>query len=216
MTQRKCVFEPIALAIEGDCFDSLTTKFNTNCSVAARPQGAVAEATNRNTHGAGVCSISPSAVRPERIVTGSYDEKVRLWDARNLHQPIEEVSVEHGLAVVALFRLILVDLGGMHLPPASLAAQLGCGGGVWRLKWHPEKEGILLAACMHAGFRVLELLPNSALQVAVEYIAHGVGSSALAYGVDWSYAGPTASNRLRAATASFYDKMLHVWDLCLL
>jgi diphthamide biosynthesis protein 7 len=34
--------------------------------------------------------------------------------------------------------------------------ELSLGGGVWRLRWHPERPTALIAACMYGGCRVLE------------------------------------------------------------
>lgn len=90
-------------------------------------------------------------------------------------------------------------------------AQLHCDGGVWRLKWHPSRSELLLAACMHAGFRVLKVLSDGPLEVIAEYTAHGMGAS-LAYGADWTHSEASAHGGLIAATASFYDKMLHTWE----
>lgn len=34
-------------------------------------------------------------------------------------------------------------------------SQSHMGGGVWRLKWHPANQNLLLASCMHNGFHIL-------------------------------------------------------------
>lgn len=161
-----------------------------------------ATASNRRSHGAGVCCISPHPSTPHLLATGSYDEKARLWDARQLRAPLGE---------------------------------LGCDGGVWRLKWHPGRPRLLLAACMHAGFRVLrcggaedsaadeaaESEVPSALSHVAAYEAHGTGK-ALGYGADWAHGGARRAAQAEAegegrgllgATCSFYDRTMHVWRL---
>ena len=94
---------------------------------------------------------------------------------------------------------------------AQPLCELECGGGVWRLKWHPERDGLLLAACMHAGFAVLRASSSAeseerSLELLGRYEAHGMGQ-ALGYGADWSH----EEDGLLASTCSFYDRQLHAW-----
>ncbi|XP_055741901.1 diphthine methyltransferase-like, partial [Salvelinus fontinalis] len=63
-------------------------------------------------------------------------------------------------------------------------SQSALGGGVWRLKWHPTHEHLLLAACMHIDFHILhcqQALEGSGIVCSVlAYILH----NSLAYRVD--------------------------------
>ena len=94
---------------------------------------------------------------------------------------------------------------------APLAEEGGDGGGVWRLRWHPERPRVLLAARMHAGFAVLravgaeeeeeeeeeeggevekekEVVTKNlvvTLEQIARYTAHGLGAGGLGYGADW-------------------------------
>ena len=82
---------------------------------------------------------------------------------------------------------------------------LACGGGVWRLRWHPEDGSLLLAATMHDGFKVLALA-SGGLAVADHY-PH---QRTLAYGADWC-ASPGLGGTGLVATASFYERAVHLW-----
>ncbi|KAG0567871.1 hypothetical protein KC19_7G168300 [Ceratodon purpureus] len=144
---------------------------------------------NKKTHSMGVCSIQTNPQSEHSLITGSYDENLRLWDMRMGIRPVMKLET-------------------------------GLGGGVWRLKWHPLDRGLILAACMHNGF-VLVRVDGEAMEVVEKYEGH----ESLAYGADW-YQGAWCNSepekpeenagknsvRSLAATCSFYDKALHVWE----
>ncbi|KAJ4840197.1 hypothetical protein Tsubulata_002948 [Turnera subulata] len=48
---------------------------------------------NSKVHKAGVCCIAKSPHDPNVLVTGSYDEYLRLWDVRSVAKPVEKLSV---------------------------------------------------------------------------------------------------------------------------
>jgi diphthamide biosynthesis protein 7 len=72
----------------------------------------------------GVCSIESNPEIENMLITGSYDENVRLWDKRMVQSP-------------------------------AMRFELGLGGFVWRLKWDPFDQQLILAACMHNGLMVI-------------------------------------------------------------
>ena len=80
-------------------------------------------------------------------------------------------------------------------------------GGVWRLKWSPKDENLLLAACMHNGVTILDCSTSqsSSPTPIIKYSNH----KSLAYGADWSHAD--FLDRALVATCSFYDHKLCVW-----
>ncbi|KAG8367632.1 hypothetical protein BUALT_Bualt16G0092400 [Buddleja alternifolia] len=48
---------------------------------------------NTKTHKMGVCCIAKSPSDPNTLLTGSYDESLRIWDVRSTSKPVNEVSI---------------------------------------------------------------------------------------------------------------------------
>ncbi|KAB2633340.1 diphthamide biosynthesis protein 7-like protein [Pyrus ussuriensis x Pyrus communis] len=133
---------------------------------------------NTKAHTMGVCCIAKNPYDSNSVVTGSYDEYLRLWDVRSISTPVNETSV--------------------------------ClGGGVWRIKFHPFVAGLVLTACMHNGFSIVNINEDKT-EVIETYSKH----ESLAYGADWhrdkSFHEGKRNSTL-VATCSFYDRLLRLW-----
>lgn len=127
--------------------------------------------SNKSEHSMGVTSMVCDQRHDNILLTGSYDEHVRVWDIRNIKYSQESWSV---------------------------------GGGVWRLKPHPDNPDTVLVAAMHDGFKVLDKG-----EVTKEYRQH----ESLAYGADWVTKCSLDNKNVQfVATCSFYDKLFKVWS----
>lgn len=151
-------------------------------------------------HEAGITAILPLPfVEGRMVLTGSYDDTIRLY------------TVPPGR-------------------PARLLTDLKLGGGVWRLKFLEEHqltkgaEGPLkwrvLASCMHAGAKILELEFDDTEEWKITEVAYVTEHKSMNYASDAQPMGLTSSNggqidsideRIVVST-SFYDKLLVVWS----
>lgn len=84
-------------------------------------------------------------------------------------------------------------------------AKFSTGGGVWRLKWHPDDSSLLLAACMQNGVHVLSL--NESTTASMNSLQHYTGHTSIVYGIDW------IPKMNAIASCSFYDHSLHFWNV---
>lgn len=161
---------------------------------------------------------------PHTVYSGGDDSAFKVWDLRQAAEGGGAMWTDrrtHGAGVCCIAsnphrehvlctgsydegaRLWDVRSPGRPL----LTAEVGCGGGVWRLKWHPTDPTMLLAACMHAGFAVLRVDSDAACISVAERYPH---QRSLAYGAAWcqEVGGGGVS---AAATCSFHDRLLHLW-----
>jgi diphthamide biosynthesis protein 7 len=149
-------------------------------------------------HGAGVTAILPLSSAKNLVVTGSYDDHIRVFSIEPLHNT-------YGVR------------------KTKLLAEANLGGGVWRLGLIKTDDGgredgswraLILASCMHAGSRIVEVRghagSNSDVELEVKAAFEEHKSMNYASGFQ---PGSEARNDedLVCVSTSFYDKLLCLW-----
>ncbi|RYP27173.1 hypothetical protein DL768_011325 [Monosporascus sp. mg162] len=159
-------------------------------------------------HEAGVTAILPLALKftdnSSVVVTGSYDDHLRVYR-------------------------VYSEEGCFETRRPSIVAENNLGGGVWRLKLIKLEEkgaetssdskgrwmALILASCMHAGCRVLEVSGNYEEEhCQINVMARFEEHKSMNYGSDFQPgSGHQLSGKaLRCISTSFYDRLLCVWD----
>ena len=150
--------------------------------------------TIKGTHSAGVTAILPLPLLVEGkgriVVTGSYDDYLRVFFISDLHD-------SYGLKRV------------------ELLLEENLGGGVWRLdlvQIHEQDESmtiLILASCMHAGARLVELRTADKIEWSCKVLARFEEHKSMNYGSD--FVRPVEGDELQCVSTSFYDRLLCLW-----
>ena len=163
------------------------------------------------------------------LYTGADDALLKAWDLReDLARPA--ISVRHhdkGVCHVALSphdahelttgsyddHVRWWDARALARGPVH---EIDLGGGGWRIRFHPLRPDLALAACMYNGCALVARNAQSGKwEVRDRYLGH----NSITYGCEWFHprdctgdgAHGTPSSPGLAASVSFYDCQLHVW-----
>ncbi|KAI0389346.1 hypothetical protein F5Y17DRAFT_449338 [Xylariaceae sp. FL0594] len=158
-------------------------------------------------HTAGVTAILPLPLAlsdgSQLVLSGSYDDHIRVY-------------------------AVDVQVGGVILCPPRMINETDLGGGVWRLKLirveTVNHEGdsrqkiwsvLVLASCMHAGCRILEIMGDysHAGQVEVKVLWRFEEHESMNYGSDFQPETDRGGRPLRCVSTSFYDRLVCLWTV---
>jgi diphthine methyl ester acylhydrolase len=156
-------------------------------------------------HAAGITAILPLPLklsdRSELVVTGSYDDCLRIF---SIHPQV----------------------GSTMARPPKLLFEENLGGGVWRLKLIKVEEStrdgtasqgkwsaLVLASCMHAGSRVLELSGDYSHLCQLQILGRFEEHKSMNYGTDFQPGTELDGQVLHCVSTSFYDRLLCLWKL---
>lgn len=158
------------------------------------PQEQYSPIAVKGKHTSGVTAILPLNLKVGNggrvVVTGSYDDHLRVFLIHDLHESYGARQVHQVL-------------------------EENLGGGVWRLDLVRLKEEkntahvTLLASCMHAGVRVVELRMTEDASWSMHVTARFEEHKSMNYASDFS---PAASTNMTFVSSSFYDKLLCLWQ----
>lgn len=162
-----------------------------------RGAGQISKTVNTKIHEAGVTAILPLKVQhlsnAEVLVTGSYDECIRVLIADRPEAPNYW----------------------------TVLAKRNLGGGVWKLQLLESPQGKseqslcryrVLASCMHAGTRVIDLSSNQNGKWSIEIFATFEEHESMNYGTAATSLFGVHSTQAVVST-SFYDRKLCVWQI---
>ncbi|PFH36425.1 WD domain, G-beta repeat-containing protein [Besnoitia besnoiti] len=164
-------------------------------------------AENKRSHTMGVTAIAFSPYDSNLVLTGSYDEKIRVFDRRQLHYPVNSFSVSGGVWRLKWHRGGYLDKGLM------LVATCHGGSELWRIGDAPADLKRLGVFSGH------------------ESMTYGICALSMKYLPQQSPALASAANCLRRravrhhfpsgirsylsghifVSCSFYDRLLAVW-----
>lgn len=161
------------------------------CTWSANSMTASLPAMQARGHDAGVTAILPlfeDKDGNELVVTGSYDEQIRLFSVPNLGRAS---SLAESCLGGGVWRLKLIDMERTHSQEYK-----------WRVR--------MLVSCMHAGARVVELVESREGEHQFRVLGRFEEHKSMNYGSDFL---PGWKDKLSVVSTSFYDKLLCFWEL---
>lgn len=153
-------------------------------------------------HGAGVTAILPLPIAQDTdgdfLLTGSYDEYLRVYDTVNRPQVLAEEKLGGGV-----WRLKLISFSEPRKPSAGRNATIS------------EVSATVLASCMHAGVRVLRVSRDAEGHWSIKVLAKFEEHESMNYASDVQPFSRTAdgdeTDGITCISTSFYDRKLCVW-----